>query len=429
MYGAGGGVRKGDDAEGVGVGMKGEDSAAGGVNGVPPGPGIAAGGGGGGGGLGSGENDGSGGLGGSGISLIAASFADCTTEENISPADEGDKGKEVGAKLEEGVGSAGLGGSIVGGSGGFGGACGSLDAVGDERKGDDLNGSAGGAGGVAGLEVELTGEKVPEVVGAAVAELEGDTGVIVGAGGAGISSSSSTSVSSLSAFEKEGTSPVVSSAERALTKADSSSAISSSSSSSSSNASASSSLIPTEGAGAGGGAGGAGGGGALGSPIMLRRSGAPSGVDKPEPGVEKELEEGPTSKVDSFGVAGAPIIDVLWGGGGGGGGGVNSTGGPAEKSGPIEISCGGAAFGSGANSRCMGCHGEDGSPCSSCLRVMEMSNCLNSSICLEISMKRRSVKLRKPIKASLRTSGFPGGGGRPMSFGVTRPSASSCGRI
>lgn len=362
MYGTGGGVRKGDDADGVGVGMKGEDSAAGGVNGVPPGPGIAVGDGGGGGGLGSGVNDGSGGLGGSGMSFIAASFADCTTEENISPADDGVKGAEVGAKLVEGVGSAGLGCSIVGGSGGFGGAGGSLDAVGDERKGDDLNGSAGGA---AGLEVALTGEKLPEVVGAACTEPDGDTGVIVGAGGAGISSSSSASVSNLSAFEKEGTSPVVSSAERSPTNADSSSAISSSSSSSSSNASASSSLIPTDGAGGGGGAGGAGGaggGGALGSPIMLRRSGAPGGLDKPEPGVEKELDDGPTSKVDSFGVAGAPIIDVLWGGGGGGGGGVNSTGGPAEKSGPIEISCGGAAFGSGANSRCIGCHGEDGSP-------------------------------------------------------------------
>lgn len=318
MYGAGGGVRKGDEAEGVGVGMKGEDSAAGGVNGVPPGPGIAVGdggGGGGGGGLGSGENAGSGGLGGSGKSFTAASLADCTTEENMSPAAEGVKGADVGAKLEEAIGSAGLGGSIVGGSGGFGGAGGSLDAVGDERKGDDLNGSAGGTGGVAGLDVEVTGEKVPEVVGDAGAKLEGDTGVIVGAGGAGISSSSSksafTSVSSLSAVEKDGTSPVVSSAERAPTNADSSSAISSSSSSSSSNASASSSLIPTEGVGAGGGAGCEGGGGAFGSPIMLRRSGAPSGVDKPEPGVEKELEEGPTSKVDSFGVTGAPIIEVL----------------------------------------------------------------------------------------------------------------------
>lgn len=78
MYGAGGGVRKGDDAEGVGVGMKGEDSAAGGVNGVPPGPGTAGGGGGGGGGggLGSGENDGSGCLGGSGMLSLVAALAD-----------------------------------------------------------------------------------------------------------------------------------------------------------------------------------------------------------------------------------------------------------------------------------------------------------------------------------------------------------------
>lgn len=360
----------------------------------------------------------------------------------MSPAADGVSGADEGAKLDDDV------GSIAGGSGAFGGAGGSLMAEGDDRKGDDLNGSAGGAAGVgsaagtagaagASLALDATGENEPEVVVDGGVELDSDelTGVIVGAGGVGTSSSSSSSSSSrlrLSSvvgwLNLEIVSPVISAA--GATVADSaSSPISSSKSSSSSNASASSSLIPTEGAGAGGGAGGAGGGGALGSPIMLRRSGAPSGVDKPEPGVEKELEEGPTSKVDSFGVAGAPIIDVLWGGGGGGGGGVNSTGGPAEKSGPIEISCGGAAFGSGANSRCMGCHGEDGSPCSSCLRVMEMSNCLNSSICLEISMKRRSVKLRKPIKASLRTSGFPGGGGRPMSFGVTRPSASSCGRI
>ena len=329
---------------------------------------------------------------------------------------EGAEGAEAGAKLEIDGDSAGLFDSVIGGSGGFGGAAGSLGLAEVDRNGDDLNGSAGVTGAAA-AEVSLTGVKEPETVGAAIPEL---TGVMVGAGGAGTCSSSSSS-SSMSAVGAGAVEAIISS---------SSDSISSSKSSSSRRASASSSLMPAGAVAAGGAGGGGGGGGAaLGSPIMLRRSGAPGGVDNPEPGVENALDEGPTSNVDSLGTAGAPIMDVLWGGGAGGGGGVNSTGGPAEKSGPIEISCGGAAFGSGANSRCTGCQGEEGSPCSSCLRVMEMSNCLNSSICLEISMKRRSVKLRKPINASESTSGLPGGGGNPISLGVTSPSASSCGRI
>ncbi len=44
--------------------------------------------------------------------------------------------------------------------------------------------------------------------------------------------------------------------------------------------------------------------------------------------------------------------------------------------------------------------GDVGSPESSCFSVIEMSSCLSSSICFEISIKRRSVKLRNPIKAS-----------------------------
>lgn len=264
----------------------------------------------------------------------------------MSPAADGVSGADEGAKLDDDV------GSIAGGSGAFGGAGGSLMADGDDRKGDDLNGSAGGAAGVgsaagtagASLALDATGENEPEVVVDGGVELDSDelTGVIVGAGGVGTSSSSSSSSSSrlrLSSvvgwLNLEIVSPVISAA--GATGADSaSSPISSSKSSSSSNASASSSLIPTAGEAAAGGAGGGGGGGEFGSPIMLRRSGAPGGVDNPEPGVEKELEDGPTSNVDSLGVAGAPMIDVLCGGGGGGG--VNSTGGPAEKSGPMEIS-------------------------------------------------------------------------------------------
>lgn len=263
----------------------------------------------------------------------------------MSPAADGVSGADEGAKLDDDV------GSIAGGSGAFGGAGGSLMAEGDDRKGDDLNGSAGGAAGVgsaagtagaagASLALDATGENEPEVVVDGGVELDSDelTGVIVGAGGVGTSSSSSSSSSSrlrLSSvvgwLNLEIVSPVISAA--GATGADSaSSPISSSKSSSSSNASASSSLIPTAGEAAAGGAGG----GEFGSPIMLRRSGAPGGVDNPEPGVEKELEDGPTSNVDSLGVAGAPMIDVLCGGGGGGG--VNSTGGPAEKSGPMEIS-------------------------------------------------------------------------------------------
>lgn len=353
------------------------------------------------------------------------------TDENISLAVEGVSGAVVGAKLDADAGSTGLGGSAAGNSGGLGGAGGSLKPVGADRNGEDLKGSAGGAGiaGAISLALGDTGEKVPDVVAGAVDEL---TGVIVGVGAAVTSSSSSSSSSSegrlsslVEGLDGEGVSAVVSAVAGAPEPALScSSAISSSKSSSSSSASASSSLMPIVPAVGAGGAGG----GALGSPIMLRRSGAPAGVVKPEPGVVKELEDGPTSNVDSLGTAGAPMIDVLCGGGGGGGG-VNSTGGPAEKSGPIEISCGGAAFGSGANSRCTGCHGDEGSPCNSCFSVIEMSNCLNSSICLEISIKRLSVKLRKPIRASERTSGLPGGGGNPMSLGVTSPSASSCGRI
>lgn len=271
----------------------------------------------------------------------------------MSPAADGVSGADEGAKLDDDV------GSIAGGSGAFGGAGGSLMAEGDDRKGDDLNGSAGGAAGVgsaagtagaagASLALDATGENEPEVVVDGGVELDSDelTGVIVGAGGVGTSSSSSSSSSSrlrLSSvvgwLNLEIVSPVISAA--GATGADSaSSPISSSKSSSSSNASASSSLIPTAGeaeaGGVGDGGGGGGGGGEFGSPIMLRRSGAPGGVDNPEPGVEKELEDGPTSNVDSLGVAGAPMIDVLCGGGGGGG--VNSTGGPAEKSGPMEIS-------------------------------------------------------------------------------------------
>lgn len=262
------------------------------------------------------------------------------TDENMSLAVEGVSGAVVGAKLDADAGSAGLVASAAGNSGGLGGAGGSLKPVGADRNGEDLKGSAGGDGiaGATSLALGDTGEKVPDVVAGAEDEL---TGVIVGVGAAGTSSSSFSSsegrLSSLTeGLDGTGVSAVVSAvagAPEPPAVSACSSAISSSKSSSSSSASASSSLMPAALAAGAGGAGGA----ALGSPIMLRRSGAPAGVVKPEPGVVKELEDGPTSNVDSLGTAGAPIIDVLCGGGGGGGG-VNSTGGPAEKSGPIDIS-------------------------------------------------------------------------------------------
>ena len=117
-----------------GVGMNGEDSAPGGVNGVPPGPGTA-GDGTGGGGASEGEEVNRGmsscGLGRAGGSDVAsrevASLTDWITEENMSPADAGVKVGDDGAKLEDG--SGGGGGAAEDsenvGSGGFGGAGGS----------------------------------------------------------------------------------------------------------------------------------------------------------------------------------------------------------------------------------------------------------------------------------------------------------------
>lgn len=44
MYGAGGGVRNGEEPDGDGVGMNGEESCPGGLNGVPPAGGTGGGG-------------------------------------------------------------------------------------------------------------------------------------------------------------------------------------------------------------------------------------------------------------------------------------------------------------------------------------------------------------------------------------------------
>jgi hypothetical protein len=119
------------------------------------------------------------------------------TDENMSLAVEGVSGAVVGAKLDADAGSAGLGASAAGNSGGLGGAGGSLKPVGADRNGEDLKGSAGGAGsdGATSLVLGAAGEKLLDVAAGA-----GDviTGVIVGAGTTGISSSFSSSSSSSS---------------------------------------------------------------------------------------------------------------------------------------------------------------------------------------------------------------------------------------
>lgn len=245
------------------------------------------------------------------------------TDENMSPAAEGVKDGDDGAKLDAGSGSGGAAeASDTKGSGGLGGAAGSGGDAGDDRKGDALNGSATGVGNVGGVTGVLAGGSPPTGANAPDVVVEGMlvradgadelvTGVIVGVETLGCSSSSSKSSSSSSLIfsSSRGISFISVGVEAGGGAATTSSVTSSSSKlSSSKRASASSSVMSGKGGGADSGAGGSG---TEGSPIMLRLSGAAADEPKLVAGVEKELEEGPTSKVDSFGVAGAPIIDVL----------------------------------------------------------------------------------------------------------------------
>ena len=113
---------------------------------------------------------------------------------------------------------------------------------------------------------------------------------------------------------------------------------------------------------------------------------------------------------------------------------LNLEGGSIEICGPKVNSWAGMGLGLGPGLSSVvlvvtGCHGELLSCASSCLSVTEIKSCLSSSICFESSIKRLSVKVRRPIIDSVSISGLSGFGVTPMRRGLIKPSASSWGLI